>query len=80
MILPTKHTNLEQSFIGFGAYLLKIISDGLTVDELWLNYQKDYFNGEYSVKQSFDNLLLTLAFLFSVDAIYEDNGKVKKCS
>jgi len=80
MILPTKHTNIEQSFIGFGAYLLKVIGDGLTIDELWLHYQKDYFNGEYSVKQSFDNLLLTLAFLFSVDAIYEDNGKVKRCN
>jgi len=80
MILPTKHTNIEQSFIGFGGYILKIIGSGLTVDELWTQYQKDSLNGEYSVKQSFDNLLLTLVFLFAVDAIYEDNGKVIKCS
>ena len=80
MILPTKHTSLEQSFIGFGGYILKIINDGLTIDELWKQYQRDFSNGKYVIKQSLDNLFLTLAFLFSVGAIYDDNGKVKKCS
>jgi hypothetical protein len=79
MILPTKHTSIEQSFLGFGGYILKIIGDGLAVDELWTHYQKDFLNGKYNAKQSFDNLLLTLSFLFSVNAVYEDNGKVKKC-
>ena len=79
MILPTKHTSLGQSLIGFGGYILKIIAGGLTVDELWIQYQKDFSNSEYNVKQSFDNLLLTLAFLFAVDTIYDDNGKVRKC-
>jgi hypothetical protein len=80
MILPTKHTSIDQSFLGFGAYLLKVLSDDLAIDELWLHYQGDLSNGKYNVKHSYDNLLLTLAFLFSVDAIYEKNGKVVKCS
>ena len=79
MIMPTKHTNIEQSLIGFGGYLLNIIEGGSTVDELWGKYLKDYSDGVYSSKQSIDNLLLTLVFLFSIDAIYEDNGEVKKC-
>ena len=79
MFLPTKHTNIEQSFLGFGGYILRIIGDGLAIDELWAYYQRDYSNGTYSTKQSFDNLILTLSFLFSVNAVYEDNGKVKKC-
>jgi hypothetical protein len=78
MILPTKHTSLGQSFIGFGAYILKIIGDGLTIDELWEQYQKDFSTDGYGAKQSFDNLLLTLIFLFAVGAVYEYNGKVKK--
>lgn len=80
MIMPTKHTSLEQSFLGFGSYIIKTIDDGLTVDELWSQYQKDFFCGIYDIKQSFDNMLLTLVFLFSINAIYEENGKVKKCN
>lgn len=79
MIMPTKHTSLEQSFLGFGSYILKILDNGMTIDELWMQYKKDFSNGKYDAKQSFDNLLLTLIFLFSINTIYEDNGKVKKC-
>ena len=80
MILPTKHTSLEKSFIGFGGYILKAIDNGLTIDDLWIQYKKDFSSGKYVVKQSFDNLLLVLVFLFSIGVIYDDDGKVKKCS
>jgi hypothetical protein len=80
VILPTKHTNLEQSFIGFGGYILKSIDDGLTIDDLWMQYKRDFSSGKYAVKQSFDNLLLVLVFLFSIGAIYNEDGKVIKCS
>jgi|TergutMp193P3_1026864.scaffolds.fasta_scaffold32393_2 hypothetical protein len=80
MILPTKHTSFEQSFIGFGGYILRIIDNGLTIDELWKQCQRDLSNGKYAAKQSLDNLLLTLAFLFSIGAINDDNGKIMKCS
>ncbi|MCK5155325.1 MAG: hypothetical protein KAQ69_02755 [Spirochaetales bacterium] len=80
MILPTKHTNIEQSLLGFGSYILQIIDDGVTIDFLWQEYLKDYNNKVYSKKHSFDNMLLTLVFLFSVNAIDEDNGELKKCN
>jgi len=80
MILPTKHTALEQSFLGFGAYILRTMGDEITIDELWAQYQKDFANGEYNAKQSFDNLLLTIAFLFSVGVVYENNGRIEKCN
>ena len=44
MILPTKHTNIEQSLLGFGSYILQIIDDGVTIDFLWQEYLKDYNN------------------------------------
>lgn len=80
MILPTKHTNIEQSLLGFGSYILQIIGDGATVDFLWQGYLKDFNSKSYSAKHSFDNMLLTLVFLFSVNAIEEDNGEIKKCN
>jgi hypothetical protein len=82
MILPTKHTSLERSFLGFGYYILKTIGDGLAIDELWVKYKKDFSKGKYDIKQSFDDLLLTLVFLFSVNAVYYDNDsdRVKICN
>jgi len=81
MILPTKHTNFEQSLLGYGCYILKNIQeDALSVDDLWSIYQKDLIIGKYTAKHNFDNLLLTLSFLYSINAIFEENGKIKLCS
>lgn len=80
MILPTKHTKMEQSLIGFGSYILQIIDDSSTVDSLWNEYLRDYNSKQYYAKHSFDNLLLTLVFLYSINAIEEKNGVIKKCN
>ena len=80
MILPTKHTNVEQSLLGFGSYILQIIEDGTTIDYLWQEYLKDFDSKNYSAKHSFDNMLLTLVFLHSVNAIEEVNGELMKCN
>jgi hypothetical protein len=80
MILPTKHTTTEQSLLGFGAYLLQILDKNNTVDLLWQQYQSDYKNKIYSVKQTFDNLLLTLVFLYTIGAITETQGELRKCN
>jgi len=80
MILPTKHTTIEQSLLGFGAYILRTMGDGVTIDDLWVQYQKDFANGDYNAKHSFDNLLLTIAFLFSIGAVDENSGRIEKCN
>jgi hypothetical protein len=80
MILPTKHTKIEQSLIGFGSYILQIMDDFSTVDSLWQEYLLDFNNKRYKAKHSFDNLLLTLVFLYSINVIEEKNGVIKKCS
>ncbi|MDR2406768.1 MAG: hypothetical protein LBE13_01445 [Bacteroidales bacterium] len=80
MILPTKHTTIEQSLIGFGAYLLVIMDGNNTIDLLWQKYQTDFRNQIYPVKQTFDNLILTLVFLYSIGAIDEAQGEFTKCS
>jgi hypothetical protein len=80
MILPTKHTTIEQSLIGFGGYILQIVDENSTVDLLWQKYQTDFKNQTYSAKQTFDNLLLTLVFLYTIGAINETQGEIKRCN
>lgn len=80
MIIPTKHTNFSESLLGFGSYILNKIEKNKSVDELWNEYLNDYKNKIYPAKHSFDNLLLTLTFLYSLGILEELNGGVIKCN
>jgi len=79
MILPTKHINFSQSLLGLGAYLLSQLKSSKTIDELWDSYKVDYENNVYLAKHSFDNLVMTLIFLYSIGSIAENNGVIEKC-
>ena len=79
MLLPTKHINFSESLLGFGSYILNNLDTPKTVDELWKRYKADMDNDLYFAKHSFDNLVLTLLFLYSIDAISEKNGEIKRC-
>lgn len=71
-LFPKKHITLEQSYLGFGAQLLSLIHDSVTVDELW---QKS--NANFIVKHNFDDLILTLDYLYSIDVIkINQEGKI----
>ena len=78
MIMPAKHINFSESFLGLGSYILQNLNEPKSVDELWQNYQQDLQNGLYFAKHSFDNLIMTLMFLYSIDAVKEENAKVVK--
>lgn len=80
MILPTKHTNFSESLLGFGGYVLNKLKTAKTVDTIWNEYQNDYLVGIYPAKHSFDHLLLTLVFLYSIGAVEEQDGGVVKCN
>ena len=80
MLMPDKHIRFSESLFGFGSYLLEKLQKPCSVDDLWQEYQKDFENKNYDGKQSFDNLLLTLLFLYSVEAIYEKDGEIYLCA
>lgn len=80
MIIPTKHTNFSESLIGFGSYILNKIEQTTTVDELWNGYLTDYKDKKYPAKHSFDNLLLTLTFLYSLGILEKVDGGITKCN
>ena len=79
MILPSKHINFSQSLLGLGAFVLSQLESPKTMDELWGNYLSAYQNKDYPAKQSFDNLMMTLLFLYSIDSIIEKEGMIIKC-
>lgn len=71
-LFPKKHITLEQSYLGFGAQLISLINDSITIDELWqeLNYK-------FIVKHNFNDLILTLDYLYSIDIIkINQEGKI----
>jgi len=78
MIMPAKHINFSESFLGFGSYILQHLNKPKSVDELWEQYQKDLKSELYFSNHSFDNLIMTLMFLYSIDTIREEDGKVLK--
>ena len=78
MIMPAKHINFSESLLGFGSYILQNLSEAKSVDELWQKYQQDLQNELYFAKHSFDNLIMTILFLYSIDAVKEENAKVVK--
>lgn len=80
MILPSKHLNFSGSLLGLGSYILtKISEEPLSIDELWLEYSHDSKNGKYYASHSFDNLILTLLFLYSINTITEVKGVIYRC-
>ncbi|WP_317405282.1 ABC-three component system middle component 6 [Megamonas funiformis] len=72
MILPKKHLTLYESFFGFGAFLLQYLDKPKTVDDLWSSYKKSIDNNEYPIKFSFDEFILTLDYLYIINAINKD--------
>ena len=80
MIIPTKHTSFSESFLGFGAYILSQLESPRSLDELWSKYKEDYKKNKYFAKHSFDHLILTVLFLFSIEAVSEKDGVISKCS
>ena len=78
--MPSKHINFSQSLLGFGSYLLSKLKTPKSVDDLWKEYQSDLKNDLYYATHSFDNLNLTLIFLYGINAIKEDNGIISKCN
>ena len=80
MIIPTKHTNFSESLLGFGSYILTRLETPESIDDIWKQYLVDYKNKVYFARHSFDNLLLTIVFLYSIGAVNEQNGVIIKCN
>lgn len=79
MLIPSKHTNFSQSLFGFGSYIIEKLDKPTTVDDLWSTYQSDLNSNLYSANHTFDNLILTLIFLYGIGSIKQNNSLIQKC-
>ncbi|MGE3407555.1 MAG: ABC-three component system middle component 6 [Pirellulales bacterium] len=80
MILPNKHIRLSESLLGVGAFVLSHCTKPRTVDSLWYALGEAYDSGQFPAYHTFDNLLLSIAFLYSIGAIEMiDDGRVQRC-
>ncbi|ETI87974.1 ABC-three component system middle component 6 [Clostridium butyricum] len=79
MILPKKHIKLSESLFALGALVLEQIDNPKTVDEIWDNISQK--QDIISAANNFDNLLLTLDYLFSLGIItLNQKGGITKCT
>ncbi|PGU13421.1 hypothetical protein COD21_02320 [Bacillus cereus] len=76
MILPQKHITLSESLFGFGGYILELLSEPKSIDMLWEEFSYSMEKGEYPFGHSFDNLVLVIDYLYIIDAIKIDRGRI----
>ena len=70
MILPTKHIRVSESLFGLGAYVLSYIQiRPLNIDELWKKVVKLNKSKSFDAYHGFDDLILTLNYLYAIGAI-----------
>ena len=72
MILPGKHLKPDRAILGIGSEILATIEEGDTVSELWERVQEN--RGEHANPLSFDWFVLSLSFLYAVDAVGYEQG------
>jgi len=80
LLLPDKHIRLAESLIGLGGLVLENIKEAKTVDELWSKFQEVKNTKKFPAYHSFDNLILTIDFLYAIGTLAEDdNGRLRIC-
>ena len=78
MILPSKHIKFSESLFGLGGILLSFLKEAKTVDEIWYKYSEiNNTKKVFPAYHSFDNVILSLNYLFIIGAIsIDNNGKI----
>ena len=70
MILPDKNIKLAYSYIGCGAFLLKLLYKPQTVSLLWEKAKQN------EVLTNYNRFLITLDFLYILNVIDIQNGMI----
>lgn len=73
MIMPDKSIILDYSILNCGALVLRELSTPKTISLLWDKLRPLESIGSY------DKLLLTLDYLYAIDAISMKNGLIVRC-
>jgi hypothetical protein len=80
MLFPNKHIKVAESLIGLGSFILESLVIPKTIDELWNEFQEINNSKQFPAYHSFENMILSLDFLYSIEAITDnENGKLIRC-
>ena len=77
MLMPTKHIRTENALIGIGGDILMQLDTPKTVSRLFYDMKQFREQKKLTVLQ-FDWFLLSLDFLYTVDAIRFELGLIRK--
>ncbi len=79
MLLPAKHIRMAESIFGLGSYVLSALSGPKTIDNIWCEFVEVNNSKNYPAYHTFDNLILAVDFLFSMNLISQnDKGELQR--
>lgn len=71
--MPAKHLKLSESLLAMGFFVLSNLEKSISIDDLWEKYTSVRGTPEFPNHHSFDDLVLTLDFLYSLSVINLDS-------
>lgn len=80
MLLPDKHITIAESILGLSSFALERLQQPVHVDTIWAEFENVNNSKSYPAYHTFENMLLALAFLFSIGVIEKDDrGRILRC-
>lgn len=81
-LLPEKHVRLNESLLGLGAIVLRVLKQRSTLDEVWEGMRAMKSSNKFiPEKITFDDLIVTIDCLFAIGVVDLDNeGKLFLCA
>lgn len=69
MLMPKKHVRLSESILGLTGYILPYLKQKCSIDYLWKEVKLAQKSNDLTTKHTFDNLVLSIDFLYILGAI-----------
>lgn len=81
MLMPDKHVRFAESLLGLGSFVLEVLDEPRTIDELWVLFGRHLRAGKYPARHSFENFVLAVDTLYAIGALTEDrqSGVLRRC-
>ncbi|MHB1628620.1 MAG: ABC-three component system middle component 6 [Bacilli bacterium] len=77
MILPTKNLSSERALLSIGAEVLRVLDEPKTVSRIWNDVKRQRVTQPELPPLTFDWFVLALDFLFIVQALRFEKGRIR---
>ena len=80
MLLPDKHVSLGESTLGLGAFVLDVLRQPMSPDEIHARVMMAFQSGELPARHDFDGVVRSILFLYALGAVdVTETGDVHRC-